>query len=227
MSVVADSVGLHMPCAGDRVLVLAPHQDDESIGCGGALVRWRRTGAYTGVLWVSAAADGSVVGAEALAAGEILGLAWHAGLGQATVGLTVSTDVLEQALTRLREFAPTVLVIPHADEDDLQHRVTHALGMELAWLADYDWPSAGARHQVSCPRLVLAYEVWTPMTRPTTYLNVAECIDAKCAAISAYKTQTEIVDFAGAARSLNRYRGLMSGSGKFSEAFFYVKGRSF
>src|SRR5882724_203198 len=44
---------------GTRVLVLAPHPDDESIGCGGTLARWRQAGRAAKVLFLTDGRQGS------------------------------------------------------------------------------------------------------------------------------------------------------------------------
>ena len=44
---------------GRRILVLAPHMDDETIGCGGALVRHARKGAHITVIFLTDSNGGS------------------------------------------------------------------------------------------------------------------------------------------------------------------------
>lgn len=203
----------------DRVLAVAPHQDDESIGCAGALLRWRAEGATTGTVWMSATTEGEVVGAEAKAAAGRLGLAWSHGIGEPPVGLSDDGPALGLLVAALREFQPTVLLLPHEDEDDRQHRVTARLAQEAEWIAAYGVLQQHGTPMPVRPRLVLGYEVWTPMRRPTTHLDITDVADDKRAAIGCYGSQEEITEFSEAALSLNRYRGAMSGAGRYAEAY--------
>src|ERR1700689_3235665 len=45
---------MRVPGAQDRVLVIAPHPDDESLCCAGILQRARSNGASIAVVWVTA-----------------------------------------------------------------------------------------------------------------------------------------------------------------------------
>jgi len=45
---------MRVPAAQDRVLVVAPHPDDESLCCAGILQRARANGAATAVVWITA-----------------------------------------------------------------------------------------------------------------------------------------------------------------------------
>ena len=209
---------------GDRVLVCAPHQDDESIGCGGTIARWAGGGADVGVLWISGTDAGEVVGVEALAALEVLGVNWHSGLGHAPVGLESNERNLLEVVAAFREFRPDIVMIPHSDEDDRQHRVTSELCYEAGWLASYPYPKSVAVDAPKPPRLMLAYEVWTPIRRPSLYIDVTAEIDTKGNAIAEYSSQEEISRFSQAAVALNRYRGEMSGVAEYAEAFSIVKG---
>ncbi len=211
-------VGIVLGGVGERVLVVAPHQDDECIGPGGSLARWAAAGATVGVLWMSATDRGERIGAEALAALEVLGVDWYRGLGIRPYGLAGTQEELRSTVAALRAFAPTTLLLPHADEDDRQHRLTGELGREARWLAAYDIdPELGT--PIPELRLVLEYEVWTPLRRPAVYVDISATVDIKRQAIDRYRSQNEIVAFSEAATALNRYRGLMSGVGAFAEAY--------
>lgn len=205
--------------ASDRVMVVAPHQDDESIGCGGTIHHWESSGATVGVTWMSATPDGRAVGAEARDAAELLGLSWTRGMGIHPAGLCDDAETLHGLVAAFREFSPTVLLIPHEDEDDRQHRITTRLAREAEWLAAYPIDEHLSRPIGRRPRLVLGYEVWTPLSRPNTFLDITAAESKKRAAIHCYSSQQEITDFAEAALSLNRYRGVMSGCGRYAEAF--------
>ncbi len=209
----------------DRVLVVAPHQDDEAIGCGGAISYWRSNQVEVGVLWISATTDGEAISAEARASAGILGLTWLHGLGISPIGVNNDATTLARVVAAMREFAPTVVVIPHEDEDDRQHHITARLGAEATWIASYDVDlQLGA--VIPAIRMLLAYEVWTPLRRPTCYLDISAFEKVKRAALAEYRSQELITPIGDGALGLNRYRAAFGlGHGAYAEAFAVMKAR--
>src|ERR1700722_16913490 len=53
-AVAADLPTMPEPQRSDRVLVIAPHPDDESLCCAGILQRARANGAAVAVVWITA-----------------------------------------------------------------------------------------------------------------------------------------------------------------------------
>ncbi len=208
--------------AGDRVLVVAPHQDDECIGAGGTLLKWGAEGAVTGVLWVCGTADGQSPGVEATNAAAVLGCTWTRALGAPPASLSPDASWLHGIVGALREFRPSVVLLPHQGEDDRQHRVVAELGREAVWIAAYPvLPQLG--DPVGRIRTVLAYEVWTPLPDPAFYSDITAHIPGKERAIASYASQLRIADFRAGAICLNRYRGVTSGAGDFAEAFAVIR----
>jgi LmbE family N-acetylglucosaminyl deacetylase len=150
----------------DRVLVVAPHPDDESIGAGGLLQVAGAIGAAVRVLvltdgdnnpwpqrwiekrWQIGAAERARWGArrrdEARAALRILGVAESDAqfLGFPDLGLTDllmhSGSGLVESLRRvLEEFAPTVLIVPAISDRHPDHNAAHvSLRLALAGHAE-------------------------------------------------------------------------------------------
>ena len=144
----------------DRVLVVAPHPDDESIAAGGLIQAALAAGAGVRVLvltdgdanvwpqrWIekrwridatARARWGARRRAEAVAALSVLGLPIEAAvfLGLPDLGLTnllMRTDATVVAALRaqLREFAPGMLVLPSLSDRHPDHSAAHIL-MRLA-----------------------------------------------------------------------------------------------
>lgn len=209
-----------------RVLVVAPHQDDEAIGCGGVLAAYRAAGATTGVAFLSTTAGGDPIGSEARRAAECLGVSQLFGMGAPPVGAVFSQPLLLEMVRVVRTFRPHVLYAPHADEDDAQHRTVAALAREAAWLAAYPlYPECGPALPTPIGELY-GYEVWTPISRPTHLVDITPHAGAKREAILAYASQIEITRFEEATLGLNRYRGIMHGAGDYAEAFLLCFSRS-
>lgn len=201
------------------MLAVAPHQDDEAIGCGGSLRLYGDEGAVTAVVFVSASMQGEQIGAEARAAADILGLRHLYGLGLPPVGGQFSTSALLELLRVVRDFRPHVLLAPHPNEDDSQHRTAAALTREATWLADYPmYQEYGAALQEAVAELYW-YEVWTPLSQPTHFRDITSVVERKQAAIAAYRSQMDIAAYDEAVLGLNRYRGIMQGAGAYAEAF--------
>jgi N-acetylglucosamine malate deacetylase 1 len=212
------AASLLSPEAG-RVLVLAPHMDDEILGCGGALALHADAGATVSVVYLTDGRYGAAPGAveqsaladrrrsEAVSATQRLGvreLAFIDGLGN-----RLETDVA--AATRLRELlrkaAPEVVYLPFALERHPDHRATADV---LAAAV------AGGGFDFECR----AYEVWTPLV-PNRVVDIDLSVERKRAALRCYGSQLEHTDFLHAVIALNGYRSSIVPGGRcrYAEAF--------
>jgi LmbE family N-acetylglucosaminyl deacetylase len=215
--------------AADRVLVLAPHPDDESLGAGGLLAHAVTTGARARVLfatdgdnapWIQRVAErrwriadddrhrfGARRRTEATAALSELGLPSSAAifLGRRDQGLTA--DVMrgdDQIIGRLahefRRWQPTVLVVPSL-------RDLHPDHSALAVLARFALDRLDSAH---APRQVLTYLIhglrrWS--AAPLTMRLTPEEQRRKRAAISCHASQLSVHRraYLRMARDIERY----------------------
>jgi LmbE family N-acetylglucosaminyl deacetylase len=193
---------LPWPPAG-RVLVFAPHPDDEAIGCGGLIVRLVEAGVAVRVVLVT---DGSGAGdlprgaaqvrqREFLASLAQLGVSDHVMLGFADGELVAAAPLFEAVDAQVRDFAPQWLVGPSAADAHRDHRCT-AHAVRHAALAH------------PCVQLSLEYETWGAL--PATHvLDITDQLATKLAALAEHATALAQMDYARAADGLARYRGLL------------------
>lgn len=204
----------------DRVLVIAPHPDDETIACGGSVALLAADGVPVTVAVITdgeAGAGGPLRGGdvgrlrrgETVSACRVLGIDDLRFLGLADGRLEERRDDLETGLRDLvQETRPEVVVLPWFGDDHPDHRAANrALG------------SALAAAQATAPDEVWGAEVWTPV--PVTRLvDISAVVDRKRAALAEHATPGEALDL-GAALGLNRYRSLHGLRGRgYAEAFF-------
>jgi N-acetylglucosamine malate deacetylase 1 len=202
-----------------RILVLAPHPDDEAIGCGGTLLNHLRQRDEVRVIFLTSGERGGhglseaetirVREREARAAGKILGVRqlefWHLpdGAVQAT---RAATARLAQTL---KTFRPETIYVTHPQEMHPDHRGAARL------------VRAALRGRRGAKPEVLGYEVWTPLQTLSHIVDVSPFMAKKLRAIRAYRSQCAVVGFEAAARGLNRYRGEMHSwpGGDYAEVF--------
>jgi LmbE family N-acetylglucosaminyl deacetylase len=204
----------------ERILVIAPHPDDEAIGCGGAVCLHRRQGDSVHVVFltsgerytddVPAETNRSVREAEACQAGRILDVEGLDFLGLPDLGLSACID---QAAGRLRPLLearePNVLYLPHPEESHPDHAA--ALPIVRAALAGLSSP-------FRLPEL-RGYEVWSPLTRYQWVEDVSAVMPQKLRAIRCYRSQLRLFRYDAAVRGLNRYRGILGAASRYAEAF--------
>ncbi len=208
------------------VLVLAPHYDDEVIGCGGLIVQLAGEGARVVVLFLtdggggvegapsgSAAADRARYSAErraeAAQAAATLGVERIEHLGHADGELASSRgELAERYRSALCELRPDLLLVPSPLEVTADHRAAfaalHDLLSPLRGGTDLD---AVARHL-----LVLAYEVNHP-GYPDLLVDVGQEMETVARALRCYQSQLARHDYLEAALGLRRYRTYTLGPG--------------
>ena len=206
-----------------RILVLSPHPDDESIGCGGTLLHHVKEGDTVHIVFLTSGENGGhglsaletirVREAESCAAAEILGVK-HLEFWRLPDGNVRATHgPVERLRNKLNQFMPDRVYVPHEGEMHADHRGTARLIRRALQGLKEIRP------------LVWMYEIWTPTQRLDAIIDISEFMNLKLRAVRAYRSQCSEVDFVEAVRGLNRYRGEMHSwpGGDFAEAFTRMK----
>jgi LmbE family N-acetylglucosaminyl deacetylase len=198
-----------------RVLALAPHYDDEVLGCGGLLAQLAHNGAAVRVLFLSDGSGGveEVVDrtayasrrrAESAAALQTLGVVGAEHLGLPDGGLAHRVDEMAAAIREaLAAFAPDLLLAPSPLEATGDHQAAFAaLFAALSPLRAGD-----PLHAALAATQVLLYEVNHP-GHPNCLVDVTAELPLLERAMAAYASQQERHDYLAAAIGLRRYRAL-------------------
>src|SRR6476619_3212963 len=201
---------------GERLLVLAPHPDDEVIGCGGLVALHLREGRKVHVV---VATDGAQAGdaaqreSESRAALALLGNVSIEFLRFPDRKLSGQRELNDRMAAILREWKPDLIAVPspleiHPDHIALSRAFCDLIARGPSLFADL----AAAR--------VAFYEVSAPL-RPNALVDITSVADAKYAAIEAHESQSAIHDYTSYARGLNVWRTMtMPPHVKFAEAYW-------
>ena len=201
---------------GARILVLAAHPDDESLGAGGTLALnagrseairiWIATDGtgQDGVSADDAPAYGAKRRKEAVRAAEVLGLPAPRFGGFVDRNLPADPDRLEAAIrAEMEEFRPDLILCPSPAELHADHR---ALARSLFGLVAASRPGDSDHDRFRFLRVAF-YELSHPML-PNTLVDIASVAEKKADALAAYPSQQAVRDYAGAIAGLNAYRRL-------------------
>src|SRR4051794_19856669 len=201
---------------GERLLVLAPHPDDEVIGCGGLVKLHLLDGRPVHVV---VATDGAQAGDAAQRESE--SRAALASLGNATIEflrfpdreLANARELGDRLAAILREWKPDLIAVTspleiHPDHVALSRAFCDLIARDPSLFADL----AVAR--------VAFYEVSAPL-RPNTLVDISAVAEAKYAAIETHVSQMAMRNYASYARGLNAWRSMsLPGEIKFAEGYW-------
>jgi LmbE family N-acetylglucosaminyl deacetylase/glycosyltransferase involved in cell wall biosynthesis len=209
---------------GQRVLVLAPHPDDESLGCGGAIRLHCNHQDPVKVIFVTDGSQGDfkqeyakddyirLRETEAKKAGHLLGVSDITFWGIQDRSLVANEKLIKRLSKLLDSYRPTLVYAPSPLEFHPDHRATAM----LLWQAVQH---AGIETQVAF------YEVNHPLN-VNTLVDISEVIEQKRQACDAYKSQLQYCPYTEFAVSLNRFRALtVAGSCGYVEGYFLLDSR--
>jgi len=201
-----------------NVLVIAPHPDDESIGCGGAICLHAARGDHVEIIFLTSGELGlkhlpreqawQIREREAKTAATILGV-------EALTFLRLPdwfvSEEVEQAAAKLgallRRKTPQIIYLPHAGEWHPDHRA--ALPVVRTALRAGEGPA---------PTL-LTYEIWTPLSEYDLVEDITSAMASKVRAVRCYRSQLEDFHYDRAVHGLNQYRGALAASCRYAEVF--------
>jgi LmbE family N-acetylglucosaminyl deacetylase len=204
--------------ASRRILILAPHPDDEVLGCGGTVCQHESTSDQVSVVFLTSGELGlkhlarekawKIREEEAEKAANILGLAILAFLRGPDWGVADAVESLAQELRPILEREnPDRIYLPHPADDHPDHRATLAVLRR-----------ALGRFKTKPPEL-LAYEVWTPLPAFDQVVDITGWMPRKLTALRAHRSQLGEFDYVRAIEGLNAYRGALAAKRPYVEVF--------
>lgn len=182
----------------DKICILAPHADDETIGCGGLLALY---GPQCDVILLTDGAKGGdrskpdevrrVREAEFEEVMQFFDVRFYQFM-RAEDGNLIEAYRLFQ---KLDLSGYDYVFMPHGLDSHKDHVVVSAFFRRLR------------RENSAVKAVPVYYEVWGAMAMPTHYLDISAAAEKKREAMGFYRSQGNI-DYAGRILGLNHYRGI-------------------
>lgn len=208
---------------GSSFLILAPHPDDESIGCGGSIVKHVRGGNKVKVIFLTAGNMGDPLRifagnyinlrrASALKALSVLGVAdysfWEFGDRQLSEGIeTLYRKIREE----VEQSNPDIVYVPSPYEIHPDHRAACRIGLRLLREMKIN---------------IVFYEVLIPLY-PNRLVDITREFRVKEAAIQCYHTELYYNNYLYITQGLDRCRtATLPKNVKYAEAFIYCRSGS-
>jgi len=177
-----------------KILIIAPHPDDEVLGCGGTIAKYVDRGDEVSVCYVTKAyppdwseEDLQLKEEEIKISNTILGISKRFDLNYPTVMLdTIPQKDINSSLAEIiAEIRPDCTFIPHRGDLNKDHRIVHDSALVVLRPISY-----------RCAR-ILAYETLSETEwgtgistfEPRYYVNISDTIETKIEAMDAFKTE--------------------------------------
>jgi len=212
-----------------RVLVLAPHPDDEVFGCGGAISQLIAAQADVKTLILTdglsglssrhdstavPSGDGSAHGVnirrrESIQAAHCLGTPKPIFLDRQDGGLMQDADLLTVIMDAIGSFQPDLILAPSIWEMHRDHRAVAQAGLALV-------------SQLPSVANIAMYEVGVPLI-PNAFIDISETVAKKSRAMRCFESQNSQQSYAEQIQGLNRFRSYTLGMQvKAAEAYHIV-----
>jgi len=214
-----------------KVTIISPHPDDETIGAGGSLLRFRDLNIEISCLVISGHlpplyknSDFEVTKSESLKAFKQYGIKKYEffKIPATKVSEKPIAEINSLIVNHLSDFKPEILIIPFPDRH-IDHRVI------------FDSSLVSSRPNSSYfPKVVMSYETlsethWNapniePNFSPNFFINITDYINEKEKVLSFYESQiknnnSRSID---AMRALAKFRGSQNGC-NYAEAFQLIR----
>ncbi len=215
-----------------RILAIGTHPDDIEIGCGGTLARLHDNGYQLTFIIATSGEEGmkdlpkehiqNIREDEALSSGRYLGASEIIFLREPDGLTSFSKDTKIRLISIIRDIKPDI-VFTHAKSDRFpDHTHVHALTMAAVQAAQGPWypQASGSPFRV---KTIFGYEVWNPINEIGIAYDITDSIEKKIEALRFHKSQIHEINYLSAIRGLAAYRGAMTQTGHFAEAFEILK----
>lgn len=189
---------------GRKWLVIAPHPDDEVIGCGGTILKAIDYGIQISILFLTDGEKGGRGDAEEIRRirrteamtiwQEALGVSVYFS-GLADSAIRSDDDSVSNIYRYICHIQPDTILVPHIMEQHMDHRLSNELLAKALNKSDKKYE-------------IVAYEVWTSIY-PNVAINITDYYRAKVGLIQQYRSQMDFFDYAELVYLHNRKNSLV------------------
>lgn len=197
-------------------LILAPHPDDESLGCGGSIAKHVSRGSRVKVIFITDGDKGDFEGKfekdyvqirrqNAQKAMDTLGVKDYEFWGYRDRNLhLMEKEIVDRLLHLVEVFSPSLIYMPSPYEAHPDHKATSKIAMRI-------FKKTGIT--------VLLYEVLMALF-PNILVDITLEMERKRLAIKSYHTEVYYNDYVSKIEGLNRFRtGTLPDTVTFAEGF--------
>jgi len=206
---------------GDSMLVVAPHQDDETIGCGGVLALQVRAKRSACVVLLHDGADGhdelgmtrpqlvALRNEESRSAAAVIDMEPPVFLSYPDLAAS-SAEAAEALRGIVADRKVDAVFVPFMLDGHPDHRKANYI-------------LAAALKKIDRNVRVFGYEVWG-LSIPNVIVVIDDVMEQKLAMLRCFEFANNAVDYLNSTQGLNMYRSRMLGSGvcKYAECFFEI-----
>ena len=189
----------------NNILVLAPHPDDDVIGCGGILDIYQKKGAKITIVYMTDGRKGNPNydedrlvlkrREEARRAADVIGIDELMFLDNRDTELSATPKAVKELRDILYEVKPEAVFLPFLLDNHQDHRATNDILIRSS-------------RTYKAPLTCYGYEIWTPLATPNFFVNITDQIEVKRQAIEEHHSQTELCPIDDCMLGLCRYRSL-------------------
>lgn len=219
----------------DRILVIAAHADDETLGCGGTLLKHRAAGDEIAWLiatrahapqWPPDVVEKKQAEIDRVAGAYGVGECFRLDAPSTRLDTLPQAELIARIRSAIEAAAPQTVYLPHWGDVHTDHQAVCSATMSV--LKTFYQRRFGVRR-------VLAYETLSSTDAapsqphrafvPTVFIDIGDYLDRKIDIMALYETeqQSELLPRgASAIRALARYRGATIGC-EYAEAFMLVR----
>lgn len=186
----------------DRILILSPHPDDESIGCGGLLLKY---GKQCDVICLTDGRYGDP-DIEPSKMAKIRFKEFQNVMLHLKVNNFVNLGIEDSHLAENYEKFSTInfangggynyIFMPGSNDSHPDHMSVY--NHFLRFCKTHKKPSSK----------IMFYEIWSALSAPTSFINISDIIQEKKNLINMYKSQVKFINYAEKILGLNIYRSI-------------------
>ncbi|MFZ5351511.1 MAG: PIG-L deacetylase family protein [Bacillota bacterium] len=187
---------------GQKVLIIAPHPDDEILGCGGTLCKHIDENDFVSVLYLTNGEKGgnndqNIISEqrynEAIEVLKECGVAKYFFFGLKDQAIDINSVIINRLADIIAENFIDLIYLPHLGDSHVDHFSANIL-------------LANALNKITYNDIsVLGYEIWSP-AETNLIINISNEIERKNKLLKKYKSQLENFDFWTLSKSLSEYR---------------------
>ena len=186
----------------NNILIIAAHQDDETIGCGGSIKKWHLENKTINLVLFTDGSTGidqlnlydsitEVRNKELDAVKSILGINKVVTLNEKCQSIENSQNTFHKIIKLIREYKPD-LIITHSNIDKHRdHRTINEIVIEACWKAQENiHPELGKQHKI---KDLWAFEITDLLPQVDYVVDITDTYHYKIKAMDTYNSQHNIM----------------------------------